>query len=1071
MKQLVASRRSRLRLERAHAFLARQPASADVLVIAPTFEAGAELSRSAVHAFFGWRRTTLFRCALELARPTLLAKGLTAASALSLEALWARVTHELASAERLHRLAPLDGKPGLARALARSVGELRALQVDATRAEPALQEAMDAYERALAESKVVDRADILRLAIDAVKTRSAAPLLLLDVPVAPGLEQRFVEALVTHSPEVLATAPADDERTLEALSTVLPDRATLAHDGHGPLDELVRHLFTSTAPQTPQPLTDFFSAPGEARECVEIARQVLALAKTGVRFDEQAVLLRSPSAYRAPLEDAFRRAHINAYFATGVARPDSAGRALLALLRCAEEGLSARRFSEYLSLAQVPKLEADGAPPGRVEGPFSRPDASETLLPPSVLPPLAPPPPEEVGDVEAPAVLGQLRVPRRWEQLIVEAAVIGGTDRWRRRLEGLRARYQAQLSSPTASDAQLAMTRRALGDLLALEAFALPLLEELAALPKHATWAVWLEALMGLATRALKDDARVLSVLHELSPMAPVGPLELSEVRTVISKRLSEVTETPEKRRAGAVFIAPVDGARGLSFHTVFVPGLAERVFPQKLREDPLLPDRVREGLDGRLEVARHRVAAERLALTLATGAATHRCVLSYPRIDAEHARPRVPSFYALEAARAVQGTLPGFEALQRQAESSTAVRLAWPAPARCDDAIDDTEYDLSSIDAIFRATESVKGRGRYLVTTNHHLGRALRSRFARWESKQLTGFDGLVQPRPIAHAALEANQPSARPFSPTALEQYAQCPYKFYLSAMARLSPFEVPGELEELGPLEKGSMAHEVQFRLLSALRADGVKVTSERFPEILSRLHTTIQQVAREVYDEFKPAIERVWQDGVQTLEADLREWLRRTRDDAEWEPAHFELAFGLTNKPKAEQDPSSRPTPVTLMDGLTLRGSIDLVERNRAGGLRATDYKTGRVKAEEDSIIGGGRHLQPVLYALVLEQLFPAATVWGGRLHYTTHVGGFTERPVQLDVVARESFALVARTIRDALATGFFPAMPVKGACEWCDYRPVCGPDEERRVTRTRKHLRPELLALRTLRDRP
>lgn len=1070
MRQLVLSRRSDLRVRRAKDFLSSRAPSEELLVLAQTFEVAAELSRSAVPAFFGWRRSTLARHALELARPALLAKGLTAASALSLEALWARVTYELGESALLHRLSPLEGKPGLARALARTVGELRALGVAPTSLEPALRDAMVAFERALAEAKLADRAQVFELAREAV-AEGAAPLLLFDVTVSPGVEQRFVEQLVASSGAVLAVAPADDERTLEALAPSFPPAEVLEPAGpSAALTELQRNLFTAASPATAQRL-DFFSAPGEAREAVEIARRVLELARAGVPFDEMAVLLRSPGAYRAPLEDAFRRAHLKAHFATGLPRPDPAGRALLSLLRCAEEGLSARRFSEYLSLSQVPKLEAAGTPPA-AQRPFVRPDSTETVLPPSVLPTPAPAPAEEVTDVDAPAVLGQLRAPRRWEHLLVEAAVIGGTDRWRRRLSGLRARYEAQLQAPGATEGQVNGVTRSLGDLSALEAFALPLLDELAALPSSAPWGVWLEALVGLATRALREPGRVVALLHELAPMAPVGPVELSEVRVVLTRRLSEVTEAPSERRAGGVFVGPVESARGRSFHTVFVPGLAERVFPQKLREDPLLPDRARAALDGRLEVnTPHRIAAERLALLVAVGAARENAVLSYPRIDAEHGRPRVPSFYALEAARAVQGELPSFEALQRQAESSANVRLAWPAPQRRELAIDDTEYDLATIDGIFRAKAPVKGRARYLVATNAHLARALRARFARWELRALSRHDGLVLPGAVARPALDANQFGTRPFSPTALEQYALCPYRFYLSALVRLQPLETPGELEELGPLEKGSMAHEVQFKLLSRLRDEGVRVTPERLGEVLERLEAVVEEVAADVYDEFKPAIERVWEDGVATLKSDLREWLSRTAKDAEWQPAHFELAFGLTSKPKEEQDPRSVPAPVKVMEGLSVRGSIDLVERHVSGTLRATDYKTGKVKADAEAIIGGGRHLQPILYSLVLEQLFPGVKIWGGRLYYTTFVGGFTERPVLLDSLARESFGLVVRTIRESLATGFFPAMPGEGACAWCDYRAVCGPEEERRVVQSRKNLKAELVPLRTLRDKP
>ena len=127
MRALVTSRRSELRLARAKAFLAELPPSADALLIGPSFETVAELTRSLKRAIFGWRRLPLYRCAIELATPALLERGLTAVTSLALEALWARVAHQLGKDELLHRLAPLEGMPGLSRALARTVGELRML--------------------------------------------------------------------------------------------------------------------------------------------------------------------------------------------------------------------------------------------------------------------------------------------------------------------------------------------------------------------------------------------------------------------------------------------------------------------------------------------------------------------------------------------------------------------------------------------------------------------------------------------------------------------------------------------------------------------------------------------------------------------------------------------------------------------------------------------------------------------------------------------------------------------------------------------------------------------------------
>src|SRR6185436_18268223 len=148
------------------------------------------------------------------------------------------------------------------------------------------------------------------------------------------------------------------------------------------------------------------------------------------------------------------------------------------------------------------------------------------------------------------------------------------------------------------------------------------------------------------------------------------------------------------------------------------------------------------------------------------------------------------------------------------------------------------------------------------------------------------------------------------------------------------------------------------------------------------------------------------------------------------------------------------------------GLCLRGSIDVVERSGDGRLRVTDHKTGKERFAEGSVVEGGRALQPVLYALAAEKIFPEATVESGRLYYCTAAGNFDERIVQLDDAARAAAATVAKTIGGALDEPFLPAAPDEGACRWCDYRPICGPYEERRV---RRKYAPPLAALRALRE--
>jgi ATP-dependent helicase/nuclease subunit B len=807
---------------------------------------------------------------------------------------------------------------------------------------------------------------------------------------------------------------------------------------------------------------EFFSAPGEARETVEIVRRVLACARSGVAFDDMAVLLHSPELYARPLADAFRRAGVPAWFEADVPIPEASGRAFLALLLCAEEEFSARRFAEYLSLSQVPRvnIERDGEP----LTPFA-PSNAETLLSdaeadlPDTLVDSA------ASDSRIPE--GTLRAPHRWEKLIVEASVIGSADRFERRLKGLLALKETELQH--ADDSQSPRLSREVDELHSLIAFVIPVIGELASWPREDDWGTWLRLLKSFAVKILRRPERVLAILQELSPMSEVGPVSLTEVRTVLAPRLSFATEVSPKRRYGQVCIAPIEAARGRSFSVVFVPGVAERLFPKKIQEDPLLPDAARKQISSHLVTNENRSARQRLALELAVGAAQTKVVFSYPRIDGSSARPRVPSFYLLDAILALEGRLPNIGELLQRTENQGAVRLAWPAPLDPQVSIDDAEFDLAMLALALAQPTEARGKMRYLVEVSRTASRALRTRYARWQQSRLTAADGLVRPGAQARALLEKHQFSARAFSPTALEYFATCPYKFYLHALQRFSPLEVVEEIEELGPLERGLMAHQIQYQLLTHLRETSTEVVPATLDTALAHLDEILNAVSAHYADEFRPAIERVWLDGRESLRADLREWLRRLSLDTQWKPWRFELSFGLGAR--GQQDAASIPECVEIQQGLKLRGSIDLIEQGIRGTIRATDYKTGKVRASSSNVVGGGKHLQPMLYASVLEKIVPQQPVESGRLYYCSQTGGFSEVHTMLSQENKNILAQAILGVRGALEEGFFPAAPSAGECHFCPYISVCGPEEERRLRRSHKDKSLELRSLQNIRRLP
>jgi ATP-dependent helicase/nuclease subunit B len=1034
------------------------------MVLAPRQIAADDLVRalSARRALFGVHRMTPMRLLGVLCADRLFCDGLAPVAGLGAQAVAARAIYKIAAAGGLGYFAPVADRPGFPGALARTLGEVRLAGIAAHEL-AALEEIgaplaamLRQFEAELHDARLIDRAGMLVLAAaivnaDPAPRQAAMPILMLDVAIGSALEREFYAALASRAPAILATVPEGDTATLTMAAAALgvaPPPASRAASTAGSIARLQDYLFSDETPAERKldDTVEVVSAPGEMQECVEIARRILTEADRGVPFDRIAVALHAPGRYVPHLEEALARAAIPACFARGATRPEPGGRALLALLACASEHLSARRYAEYLSLAQVPDPDRDGPPS------FVAPDLEAAgAAPPAELEASAPAAEAASAEIAdpVPVVEGALRAPWRWERLLVDASVIGNRERWERRLRGLGAELELRRSELKDDDVRAAFIDRQILDLKHLSNVAMPQISALAALPPGATWGEWLGHLRALTALAVRDSAPVLAALGELEPMAPVGPVGLDEVRQVLAERLGRLEAPAPRRRYGAVMVAPTHDLRGLEFEVVIVPGLTERVFPKKLTEDPILPDAARVGLGRNLELQQSRVVTERLALRLAAGAARGRVLFSFPRVDLDQGRPRVPSFYALEVLRAAEGRLPGFDELDKRAAGEQAARLGWPAPRDACDAIDDAEFDLAVLNRLAgQDEEATTGAAHYLLDTNLHLARALRARARRW-LKRWTPADGLVDPGPEVRAALNQHRPYARSYSATALQHFAACPYRFLLYAIHRIQPREEAEAIEVVDPLTRGGLLHEVQFELLTRLRAAGrLPVTRPALDETLGVMDRTLEQVAEEWHERLAPAIERVWKDAIDAIRADLREWLRRAADDpVPWTPERFELAFGLEGRLQA--DPASRVEPVPLEVGLILRGSIDLVERGIGGRLRVTDHKSGKADAPKDVIVGGGRVLQPVLYALAAERLL-GEPVESGRLYYCSSRGGYEERVVPLDDAARAAAREFAATVAGAIADGFLPAAPADGGCAWCDYRTVCGPYEETRV---------------------
>ncbi|MCB9653731.1 MAG: PD-(D/E)XK nuclease family protein [Deltaproteobacteria bacterium] len=1151
MKRLIASRRNDVRLGVMSDWLFDTATHQSVLVIGPTRRAADDFARSILRPDEGGRigviRLTLRQLARELATRALARAKKSAAGTLAAEALAARSAHLVQIEGRLQIFAAAAKTPGFASALADTLSELRAEGIEPSQLSalgPAgtdLVTLMKAYEAALDAHALADPAEIFDVATTVVEQQGhafvARPILLLDVAPATRAEERLIRAMSDRSPSVLASALRDDNDGIARLEAALdvhveyledaplsqaPSRLERAQtrtfatrrnarrtvgaqpdtqpmgshdDGDAVKDTLAGSLEGSIDSAIDDSL-EFFAAGGESAEILEITRRILARARDGIAFDEIAILVRHPAIYEPLIEETLRRAEIPAFFTQGTRRPQTSGRALLALLACAGEHLSARRFAEYLSLGQVPPLDVEAKPKPRVVPWVASKDEIQLVFATALA--LEP----EVPTTSDPGALesaGTLKAPLSWERLLVDAAVVGGRDRWVRRLRGLEEEFLAQIRALEGDDPTRAcMKRDELVRLRNLEKFALPIIDVLAAMPKTATWGVWLDQLGALANMALRHPEPVHAVFAELRPMADVGPVALREVREVLTRRLKSERVPAEGQRFGRVFVGHLEEAAGRSFHTVFVPGLTEGLFPEKAFEDPLLLDRARIELAGpEFALRPRRVRRERRMLMLALGAAREKAVVSYPTVDMSQGKGRVPSFYALEILRSAEGRIPSLRVLEHRAQTSASNRPGWPAPRVAAEALDEADYDLSIIGALRDLSpDQIGGRGRYLIegegdegqSPNDCLVRSLRARAQRWRHR-FGEADGLwLTDRRSVHgqdqsqgqgqgqrqdqdqgqgqdqssnnegpallpAALATRRPTERPYSATSLQNFAACPYRFLLYAMHGLRRREEFTTVESIDPLTRGSIYHDVQFDLFFALKAEGLlPVTEAR----LEPARAVLDKVAREVFARYRerlaPAIPQIFAREMRELHQDMNQALHvEAKRSPAWSPIHAELAFGLADELE-RRDPESRPEPIRVLDRFLVRGSVDLVEAHtESGHLRITDHKTGRLPNPAPRYVGGGQHLQPLLYGLAMEVRL-GKPVESGRLSYGTERGQFDAIDVEINDTSRASLAKVLEAIDGAIERGHLPAAPQTGACRYCDFRPVCGTHEEQRVAR-------------------
>ena len=201
---------------------------------------------------------------------------------------------------------------------------------------------------------------------------------------------------------------------------------------------------------------------------------------------------------------------------------------------------------------------------------------------------------------------------------------------------------------------------------------------------------------------------------------------------------------------------------------------------------------------------------------------------------------------------------------------------------------------------------------------------------------------------------------------SPSAIESYLECPYKWFALRRLRLSEPDAG-----FGPLEMGSFSHGVLKSFYERFREAGhAKVGAENLPEARDLMRETFERhlaFQHELKRSRNPLVPRTKLEEAEARALEKRLVAYLDREAAllpGFVPARFEFGFG-----------SDGPFPYA---GCSLRGSIDRIDVNDRGQAVVIDYKGSlgadyALDSSSEAAQAGGAALPHKVQALVYAQV--------------------------------------------------------------------------------------------------
>lgn len=322
------------------------------------------------------------------------------------------------------------------------------------------------------------------------------------------------------------------------------------------------------------------------------------------------------------------------------------------------------------------------------------------------------------------------------------------------------------------------------------------------------------------------------------------------------------------------------------------------------------------------------------------------------------------------------------------------------------------------------------------------HRVEAEKTRYAR---SAFNAYDGVLSSDSMIET-VAGHYNTQHLFSAYQIETYIDCPFRFMMRSMLKISERETP--TLAFDRRQVGIIYHHALEEFYSQYAGQLLEEIS------LDEARETMAQVATKVFEKVTGAFALAY-PGIAQVERTriarkLDQHVENHHEEGSdgWRPSHAEVTFGEALR--SGSDPLSKAAPFFLEgehESYRFTGRIDRVDLNEQGQARIVDYKSslGSIKAKD---IKDGRNIQSSLYAMALESVLMADAVCSESIYLQVgnekSLGQFKKGTADIRDTARDAMGAAIHGIQ----AGIFHPKAHEKSCAYCPNHKACRFEEGR-----------------------